>query len=267
MAWQKIWRTLPPDPSRPIERQLTVSEILTAHAHLGWGKRTWCPKMRYLLLPAVSTKFCLKFHAKRQAYAALAAYIFLKRAAVQRRSVLLVGTKPWLAKLIQETAQKCGASYVTHKWVGGLISNWETTASRLAYMTRLEKLKAVDGLSHLSKKVRAKLDRKYRKMNRLLGGMREMVQSPGVVFVIDSRQEKYAVAEAKRIIVPSTGLVDSNGDPWQVDMPVPSNASQTKAVEFMLNYLSEALIDGAQLPFGDPRYADPEWDRKLFAVE
>jgi small subunit ribosomal protein S2 len=271
MGWQKIAPTANYDDieSFPIERQLTVKEILIAHVHIGWGKRTWCPHMRMLIIPSICTKFCLKFHPKRLTYAAVAAYVFLKKQAVHRRHFLFVGTKPWLAKLIQETAQNCGASYVTHKWVGGLISNWETTSGRLAYLTRLEKLKAIDGLSHLSKKVRAKLDRKYRKMDRELGGMREMTHSPGVVFVIDSKKEKYAVAEARRILVPSTGLVDSNGNPWKVDMPVPTNASETKAVEFMLNYLSEAIIDGTKLPFADARYPDENYvsGGKLFALE
>jgi len=222
-----------------------MQELLEAGVHFGHQTKRWNPKMkRYIfgqrngiyLIDLSKTSECL-----RQAEE------FVMRLAAENRTILFVGTKRQAQDLIVEEAQRCGMYFVNERWLGGLLTNFTTIQRSLDRLRELESM-AEDGRHEsLSKKEVARLEKERRKLHRNLDGIRQMSRLPDAVFVIDTRREKIAVDEARKLRIPVIGLVDTNCDPEDVDYVIPGNDDALRAIRLFVTRIADAVISGRGL--------------------
>lgn len=224
---------------------LTMQELLEAGVHFGHQTKRWNPKMKqYIfgqrngiyLIDLSKTSECLR-----------RAEEFVMRLAAENRTLLFVGTKRQAQDLIVEEAQRCGMYFVNERWLGGLLTNFTTIQRSLDRLRDLEAM-AKDGRHEsLSKKEVARLEKEKRKLHRNLDGIRRMSRLPDAVFVIDTRREKIAVDEARKLRIPVIGLVDTNCDPEDVDYVIPGNDDALRAIRIFVTRIADAVISGRGL--------------------
>jgi len=158
--------------------------------------------------------------------------------------VLFVGTKKQAQEAIALEAQRCGMFYVNQRWLGGVLTNFATIQSRIDYLVRLEDQQDRGEFRHLTKKEALKLNEKISRLNRQVGGFKEMTSLPDALFIVDPTKEKIALAEAKRLGIPVVAIVDSNCDPNEIDYPIPANDDAIRAIKLVCNKIAEAVIEG-----------------------
>ena len=224
---------------------LTMQELLEAGVHFGHQTKRWNPKMKqYIfgqrngiyLIDLSKTSECLR-----------RAEEFVMRLAAENRTLLFVGTKRQAQDLIVDEAQRCGMYFVNERWLGGLLTNFTTIQRSLDRLRDLEAM-ATDGRHEsLSKKEVARLEKEKRKLHRNLDGIRQMSRLPDAVFVIDTRREKIAVDEARKLRIPVIGLVDTNCDPEDVDYVIPGNDDALRAIRIFVTRVADAVISGRGL--------------------
>ena len=224
---------------------LTMQELLEAGVHFGHQTKRWNPKMKqYIfgqrngiyLIDLSKTSECLR-----------RAEEFVMRLAAENRTLLFVGTKRQAQDLIVDEAQRCGMYFVNERWLGGLLTNFTTIQRSLDRLRDLEAM-ATDGRHEsLSKKEVARLEKEKRKLHRNLDGIRQMSRLPDAVFVIDTRREKIAVDEARKLRIPVIGLVDTNCDPEDVDYVIPGNDDALRAIRIFVTRIADAVISGRGL--------------------
>ena len=224
---------------------LTMQELLEAGVHFGHQTKRWNPKMKkYIfgqrngiyLIDLGKTAECLR-HAED----------FVSQLAAENRTILFVGTKRQAQDLVVEEAQRCGMYFVNERWLGGLLTNFTTIQRSLDRLRELEAM-AEDGRhDSLSKKEVARLEKERRKLHRNLDGIRKMSRLPDAVFVIDTRREKIAVDEARKLRIPVIGLVDTNCDPDDVDYVIPGNDDALRAIRLFVTRIADAVINGRGL--------------------
>lgn len=224
---------------------LTMQELLEAGVHFGHQTKRWNPKMKqYIfgqrngiyLIDLSKTSECLR-----------RAEEFVMRLAAENRTLLFVGTKRQAQDLIVDEAQRCGMYFVNERWLGGLLTNFTTIQRSLDRLRDLEAM-ATDGRHEsLSKKEVARLEKEKRKLHRNLDGIRRMSRLPDAVFVIDTRREKIAVDEARKLRIPVIGLVDTNCDPEDVDYVIPGNDDALRAIRIFVTRIADAVISGRGL--------------------
>ena len=224
---------------------LTMQELLEAGVHFGHQTKRWNPKMKqYIfgqrngiyLIDLSKTSECL-----RQAEE------FVMRLASENRTILFVGTKRQAQDLIVEEAQRCGMYFVNERWLGGLLTNFTTIQRSLDRLRELESMAQDGRYESLSKKEVARLEKEKRKLHRNLDGIRRMSRLPDAVFVIDTRREKIAVDEARKLRIPVIGLVDTNCDPEDVDYVIPGNDDALRAIRLFVTRIADAVISGRGL--------------------
>ena len=222
-----------------------MQELLEAGVHFGHQTKRWNPKMKqYIfgqrngiyLIDLSKTSECL-----RQAEE------FVMRLAAENRTILFVGTKRQAQDLIVEEAQRCGMYFVNERWLGGLLTNFTTIQRSLDRLRELESMAEDGRYESLSKKEVARLEKEKRKLHRNLDGIRRMSRLPDAVFVIDTRREKIAVDEARKLRIPVIGLVDTNCDPEDVDYVIPGNDDALRAIRLFVNRIADAVISGRGL--------------------
>ena len=168
------------------------------------------------------------------------ALAFLQDTVKAGKQVILVGTKRQASPIIQTGAEQCGMPYVNERWLGGLLTNFDTIKKRLKYLNELEQKLSDKTAGRMTKKERVVLDRQYRTLMLSLGGVKNLRELPGAIFVVDIIKDKIAVREAKKLGIPVVALVDTNGDPTVIDYPIPSNDDAKKAIEYVLELVAEA---------------------------
>ena len=224
---------------------LTMQELLEAGVHFGHQTKRWNPKMKkYIfgqrngiyLIDLSKTSECLR-----------AAEDFVMRLAAASRTILFVGTKRQAQDLIVEEAQRCGMYFVNERWLGGLLTNFATIQRSLDRLRELEGMAEDGRYESLSKKEVARLEKEKRKLHRNLDGIRQMTRLPDAVFVIDTRREKIAVDEARKLGIPVIGLVDTNCDPDDVDYVIPGNDDALRAIRLFATRIADAVISGRGL--------------------
>ncbi len=224
---------------------LTMQELLEAGVHFGHQTKRWNPKMKqYIfgqrngiyLIDLSKTSECL-----RQAEE------FVMRLAAENRTILFVGTKRQAQDLIVEEAQRCGMYFVNERWLGGLLTNFTTIQRSLDRLRELESMAEDGRYESLSKKEVARLEKEKRKLHRNLDGIRRMSRLPDAVFVIDTRREKIAVDEARKLRIPVIGLVDTNCDPEDVDYVIPGNDDALRAIRLFVKRIADAVVSGRGL--------------------
>ena len=168
----------------------------------------------------------------------------LQRVAAGGSLVLFVGTKRQATEAIEQQAARCGMPYVSDRWLGGTLTNFRTIRSRLGRLEELEALRESDELSSYSKKMQSALNREYRKMYRNLNGIRSMNRLPECLVVVDPRKEKNAVREARKLGIATVGLIDTDCDPDDIDLPIPGNDDSIRSIELIIRLLADAVAAG-----------------------
>jgi len=169
---------------------------------------------------------------------------FIRGVAESGKEVLMVGTKKQAQDIIRELSLRCESSYVNQRWLGGLLTNFGVIRGSVEKLIELDEMKEDGRWGLLSKKEQSKLEKVYRKLSKNLGGIRNMLELPGALFIIDSTKEEIAILEARKLNIPIVAVVDTNGDPDNIDHPIPGNDDAVRAIELFTSKVSEAIIEG-----------------------
>lgn len=222
----------------------TMREMLEAGVHFGHSTRRWNPKMEQFIFGARNKTHILDLQQTMPMfYQALQA---LSDVTSRGGRVLFVGTKRAAAEKIAETARNCGQYYVNHRWLGGMLTNWSTVSQSIRRLRDLEARFESGEINQLTKKETLQLTREQEKLERTLGGIKEMGGIPDMLFILDTNKEAIAVQEANRLGIPVVAVVDSNASPDGVDYIVPGNDDAMRAITFYCELVQAAVLDGLQ---------------------
>ncbi|MEA2000520.1 MAG: 30S ribosomal protein S2 [Actinomycetota bacterium] len=224
---------------------VTMRELLEAGVHFGHQTRRWNPKMRPYIFTERNGIHILDL--RMTVTQAERAYEMVKKVATNGGNVLFVGTKKQAQDAIQRGAEACEMPYVNHRWLGGMLTNFQTIHRRIMYMRELERMDTSGEMEALPKKERLRLRREMAKLQATLGGVRDMHKTPEIVFIIDINEEHIAVAEAARLNIPIIALVDTNCDPDLIDLVIPGNDDAIRAAYLLSNSIAEAANTGKEL--------------------
>ena len=222
-----------------------IKALLEAGAHFGHQTARWHPRMKRYIF---TEKNGIHIIDLQQTTVMLArAYDFIRDVAARGEEVIFVGTKKQAKETVEEEAKRCGMFYVNQRWLGGMLTNFATIQSRIDHLVRLEDRKARGEFNYLTKKEALKLDQEITRLNRQLGGFKEMTRFPGAVFIVDPTKDKIAVAEARRTRVPIVAIADTNCDPDIIDYPIPANDDAVRAIRLMTSRMADACAEGKRL--------------------
>lgn len=223
---------------------VTMRALLEAGVHFGHQTRYWSPKMKSYIFGSRNKIHIINLEHTLPMFKE--ALNYLGKTAAGRGNILFVSTKRQASKLVQEYASRCGAPYVNHRWLGGMLTNFKTVRNSVARLKELDALKEETGYSRMSKKEGLRLERERIKLERSLAGIRDMNGLPDVLFVIDVDHEYIAVKEANKLGIPVVAVVDSNSTPDGVDYVIPGNDDAIRAIRLYLSEVSDAVIEGRQ---------------------
>ncbi len=219
-----------------------MKDLLEAGVHFGHQTKRWNPKMKEYIFGERNGIYIIDLGKTARKFAE--AEQFAAALAGEGRTVLFVGTKRQAQDAIAEESQRCGMFYVNQRWLGGLLTNFTTIQRSLARLRDLEAM-AVDGrYDTLSKKEIARIEKEKRKLQKNLDGIRQMSRLPDALFVVDTRKEKIAVDEARKLKIPIIGVVDTNCDPDEVDFVIPGNDDALRAIRLFTSRIAEAILSG-----------------------
>jgi len=240
-------QTKSPSPSSPLPDALDISlsEMLEAGVHFGHQTTRWNPKMRTFIYGARNGIHIIDLQKTLIQYRK--AISFVREAVAEGGTVLFVGTKKQAQETITEEAKRCGMYHVTHRWLGGTLTNFRTVKASIDRLKAIEKMAEDGTYTRLTKKEALKLERERTKLERNLGGIKEMTKTPAVMFVVDPDKEKIAVAEANKLKIPLVALADTNCDPDKLDHLIPANDDAIRSVKLFASRVAEACILGAKL--------------------
>lgn len=223
-------------------QDIKLQELLVAGCHFGHLTRRWNPKMKpYIFMQRNGIHI---IDLKKTRSLLMEACEATRDIARNGEDILLVGTKKQAHDIIRLEAERCGMPYVIERWLGGTLTNFITIKRSVKRLKNLEKL-ATDGTyDKIQKKEILQIEREKEKLNRDLGGIRDMNHVPGAIFVVDTKKEAIAVREAKRLNIPIIGIIDTNSDPDDIDYPVPSNDDAFKAINLVTHAIADAIIEG-----------------------
>lgn len=224
---------------------ITMKELLEAGVHFGHQTKRWNPKMKEYIFGARNGIYIVDLQKTVRMFKV--AYDFVVDIASKGQSVLFVGTKKQARESIYEEANRCEMYYVHNRWLGGMLTNFQTmkqSIKRLNYLNTIENDGSID---LFPKKERLKFAKERTKLDNTLGGIRTMTNLPGVIFVVDSKNEAIAVSEGKRLGIPIIGIVDTNSDPDEIDYVVPGNDDAIRAIRLFSSRIADACIQGRAL--------------------
>lgn len=224
---------------------VTMRQLLEAGVHFGHQTRRWDPKMRPYIFGERNGIHIIDLRQTLEQIEK--AHAFVKDATAKGGRVMFVGTKKQAQASISEAALGSHMPYVNHRWLGGMLTNFQTINKRIRYMVELEQMDSTGEMEALPKKERLKLRREMAKLQTVLGGVRDMERVPQAVFVIDVKTEHIAVAEASRLKVPLIAVVDTNCDPSSVDLVIPGNDDAIRSAQLMTSIIADAADQGRQL--------------------
>ena len=222
---------------------VTVQELIDAGVHYGHRTSRWNPKMKPFIQSKRNSIHIIDLRATVRGLVQGAH--FLKNVSRDGWQVLFVGTKRGAKTVIREEAQRCGMPFVTERWLGGTLTNFDTIRIRLARLEELENIERSGEINAMSKKELSAYNREKRKLLKNLEGIRTMTNLPGALVIVDPKREHIAVKEANRIGIPIVALVDTDSDPDPIDIPIPSNDDAMRSVSVLIKRLSDACVEGA----------------------
>ena len=223
---------------------VAMKQLLEAGVHFGHQTRRWDPKMAEYIFQARNGIHIIDLQKTSKKIDE--AYEFLKEQAEEGKTVLFVGTKKQAQECVKEAAIKSGMYYVDQRWLGGMLTNFETIRARVQRLKDLEAMQEDGTFDVLPKKEVILLKKEMEKLERNLGGIKEMDKLPGVIFLVDPKKEHIAVLEARKLGIPIVGLVDTNCNPEEVDYPIPGNDDAIRAVKLITDVMANAIIEGKQ---------------------
>ena len=224
----------------------TMRQMLEAGVHFGHVTRRWDPKMEQFIFGTRQKIHILDLQQTvPMMYRAMQA---VNDAVAEGGRVLWVGTKRQAAEPVAEAAKRCGQYYVNHRWLGGMMTNWKTISNSIRRLKTLEEQLSENNEETvgLTKKEMLKLTREHEKLDRSLGGIKDMGGLPDIVFVLDTNKESIAVAEANKLGIPVIGILDSNSDPDGIDFPIPGNDDSIRAINFYCDMIAGSVLSGIQ---------------------
>jgi small subunit ribosomal protein S2 len=224
---------------------ITMKEMLEAGVHFGHETKRWDPKMKPYIYGARNGIYIVDLQRTVQLFRE--AYNFVRDVASKGEHILFVGTKKQAQDSIYEEATRCNMFYVNRRWLGGMLTNFQTVKKSIDQLNKLEAMKNDDIYSLLPKKEVLQLEKQRKRLEKSLGGIKKMDRLPGAVFVIDLKKERIAVSEARKLGIPSVGIVDTNCDPDEVDYIVPGNDDAIRAIRLFSSKIADAVIEGRQL--------------------
>ncbi|MDD3268133.1 MAG: 30S ribosomal protein S2 [Syntrophomonadaceae bacterium] len=223
---------------------VTMKQLLEAGVHFGHQTRRWNPKMSTYIYMERNGIYIIDLQQTVKMFDK--AYDFVKSVVAGGKGILFVGTKKQAQETIREEALRSGMFFVNQRWLGGMLTNYKTIRKRVFRLKELEKQEAEGAFSVLTKKEVAKLVNERERLERFLGGIKDMDKLPGAVFVVDPRKEKIAVAEARKLNIPVVAIVDTNCDPDEIDYVIPGNDDAIRAVKLIASRIADAVLEGKQ---------------------
>ncbi|MGN6205821.1 30S ribosomal protein S2 [Humibacter sp.] len=246
---------------------VTMRQLLDSGVHFGHQTRRWNPKMKRFILTERSGSYIIDL---QQSLAYIdKAYDFVKETVAHGGTVLFVGTKKQAQNAIAEQAQRVGQPYVNQRWLGGLLTNFQTVSKRLARMKELEELDFEGTTSGFTKKELLIKKRELDKLHKSLGGIRNLSKTPSAIWVVDTKKEHLAIDEARKLGIPVIAILDTNCDPDEVQYPIPGNDDAIRSVSLLTRIVADAAAEGLiqrhQKPEEGEEGAEPlaEWEREL----
>ena len=227
---------------------VSMKQLLEAGVHFGHQTRRWNPKMAQYIFTERNGIYIIDL--QKTVKKLEEAYDYVRELSANGGTVLFVGTKKQAGDSIREEAERAGAYYVNARWLGGMLTNFETIRKRIRRLEQLRKMEADGTLERLPKKEVVKLNLEIEKLEKYLGGIKEMNKLPTAMLVVDPRKEKIAVAEARKLGIPIVAIVDTNCDPDEVDYVIPGNDDAIRAVRLIAGAMANAIIEGHQGAMG-----------------
>ena len=223
---------------------VSMTQLLEAGVHFGHQTRRWNPKMAQYIFTERNGIYIIDL--QKTVKKLEEAYFFVRDVAASGESVLFVGTKKQAQEAVKEEAERVGQFYVNARWLGGMLTNFKTMRRRIDRLNQLKKMEEDGTFNLLPKKEVVKLKLEIEKLEKYLGGVKEMKRLPGAMFVIDPRKEKNAIAEARKLGIPIVAIVDTNCDPDEVDYVIPGNDDAIRAIKLISQTMANAVMEGRQ---------------------
>ena len=223
---------------------VAMKQLLEAGVHFGHQTRRWDPRMAEYIFQARNGIHIIDLQKTSKKLDE--AYAFLKEQAEEGKTVLFVGTKKQAQECMKEAAEKSGMYYVNQRWLGGMLTNFDTIQKRIQRLKDLEKMEQDGTFDVLPKKEVILLKKEMEKLEKNLGGIKEMDKLPGVIFLVDPKKERIAILEAKKLNIPVVGIVDTNCNPQELDYPIPGNDDAIRSVSLIADVMANAIIEGKQ---------------------
>ncbi|MFT4147390.1 MAG: 30S ribosomal protein S2 [Micrococcaceae bacterium] len=252
---------------------VTTRELLDSGVHFGHQTRRWNPKMKDFIFTERNGIHIIDLRKSLEYIDE--AYSFIKNTAAQGGKVLFVGTKRQAQEPIQEQATRVGMPYVNHRWLGGMLTNFDTISKRIDRLKELEEIDFDDVAgSRYTKKELLLLSREKQKLETVLGGIRDMGKAPAALWVVDTNKEHLAIVEAKRLNIPVVAILDTNCDPDEVQFPIPGNDDAIRSIQLLTKIIADAVAEGTiarheKATGGKGKAAEPmaEWERELLEAD
>ena len=221
---------------------VTMKELLEAGVHFGHQTKRWNPKMKEYIFGQRNGIYIVDLQKTIKNFKEALQYV--KSVSESGKDILFVGTKKQAQDIVRDYAGKSESSYVNQRWLGGLLTNFGVVRGSVEKLKELEEMKEDGRWELLSKKEQSRLEKVYKKLSKNLGGIKNMTTLPGAMFVIDSSMVDIALAEALKMKIPIVAVVDTNGDPDNIDYPIPGNDDAVRAIELFASKVSESIIEG-----------------------
>jgi small subunit ribosomal protein S2 len=226
---------------------VTMKELLEAGVHFGHQVRRWNPKMKEYIFGERNGIYIIDLQKTQRMFRDALAFVTNAIAEDRGKTVLFVGTKRQAQDAVREEAERCGQYHVNQRWLGGLLTNFQTVQKSIKRLKDLEAMQSDGRVDKLTKKERIKLDREREGLNKNLSGIKSMNRLPDIVFIIDVRKEEIAVAEANRLGIPIVAVVDTNCSPEGIDYVIPGNDDALRAVRLFASRIADSILEGQQI--------------------
>lgn len=223
---------------------VSMKHLLEAGVHFGHQTRRWNPKMKPYIFTERNGIYILDLQKTLEKIEV--AYAFVREVVSQGEQILFVGTKKQAQESIKEEAARCGMPYVNYRWLGGTLTNFETIRRRIAKLNELEVMEEKGLFKLMPKKEVIKLQKEHAKLERNLGGIREMGRLPGAIYIVDPRRERIPIQEARRLGIPIVAIVDTNCDPDEIDYVIPGNDDAIRALSLITRIIADAALEGKE---------------------
>ncbi|MFP4363809.1 MAG: 30S ribosomal protein S2 [Spirochaetia bacterium] len=220
---------------------VTMKNLLESGVHFGHQTKRWDPRMKKYIFAERNGIHIIDL--QKTISSIKEAYELVRKNVLDGKSVLFVGTKKQAQQAIEREAERCGMFYVNNRWLGGMLTNFSTIKKSLLRLKKLEKMEVDGTFESLTKKEVSKLQKERSRLEKNLGGIKEMKELPGVIFIIDTRKESIAVAEARRMGIPIVAVVDTNCNPEKIDHPIPGNDDAIRAISLFTQIIANAVVE------------------------